>query len=210
MNQWLVDTTKILSRNEISSVLADLKRRSRRSVNSQMNLAVFRIATCCGLRVSEIAGLKLQNVRVGIEKPYIYLPKTITKGRKARRIPLWWDTGTLNDLNTWKNIRKEQGAKPSDYFVCAMSKSTYGKKLDPRNLRNRYISSCRVLGKERQKHLTIHHGRHSYISHSLAGKRSLAEVRDAAGHSNISITSVYAHIVCEDEGNGDLFDFEGK
>jgi len=210
MNQWKIDQTKILSRSEISSVLADLKRRSRRSVNSQMNLAVFRLATCCGLRVSEISELKLQNVRVGIEKPYIYLPKTITKGKKSRRIPLWWDEGTLNDLNTWKNIRKEQGAKATDYFVCAMSKSTFGNKLDPRNLRNRFISSCRILGKERQKHLTIHHGRHSFISHSLAGGRSLAEVRDGAGHSNISITSVYAHVVNEDEGNGDLFAFEGK
>lgn len=37
----------------------------------------------------------------------------------------------------------------------------------------------------------------------------MAEVRDAVGHSNISITSDYAHIVNEDEGNGNLFDFEG-
>jgi site-specific recombinase XerC len=90
-----------------------------------------------------------------------------------------------------------------------MPKAEYGKCLDPRNLRNRFISSCRILGKERQKHLTIHHGRHSFISHSLAGGRSLAEVRDAVGHSNLSTTSVYAHIVNEDEGNGNLFDFEG-
>ena len=210
MNQWKVDATKILSRSEIANVLADLRRRSKRSVNSQMNLTVFRLATCCGLRVSEIAGLKLQNVRVGIEKPYLYLPKTITKGRKARRVPLWWDVSTLNDIISWKTQRKAQGAKPSNYFVCAMSKATFGHKLDPRNLRNRFICSCRILGKERQKHLTIHHGRHSFISHSLAGGRSLAEARDAAGHSNISITSVYAHIVSDDEGNGDLFDFGGK
>ena len=83
MNQWKIDQTKILSRSEIVTVLTDLKRRSRRSVNSRMNLSIFRLATCCGLRVSEIAGLKLQNVRVGIEKPYIYLPKTITKGRNG-------------------------------------------------------------------------------------------------------------------------------
>ncbi|MHC4069235.1 MAG: tyrosine-type recombinase/integrase [Planctomycetota bacterium] len=92
---------------------------------------------------------------------------------------------------------------------CALSKTAYGNRLDPRNLRNRFISSCRILGKERQKHLTIHHGRHSFISHSLAGGRSLPEVRDAVGHSSLSITSIYAHIVSEDEGNGNLFAFEG-
>ena len=37
--------------------------------------------------------------------------------------------------------------------------------------------------------VTIHHGRHTFISHALAGGRTLAEVRDAAGHSNVSITS---------------------
>ena len=36
---------------------------------------------------------------------------------------------------------------------------------------------------------------------------SLAEVRDAAGHSNISITSDYLHVAVVDEGElGNLFD----
>jgi integrase len=36
--------------------------------------------------------------------------------------------------------------------------------------------------------LTIHHGRHTFISHALAGRRTLAEVRDAVGHANITVT----------------------
>ena len=68
---------------------------------------------------------------------------------------------------------------------------------------------CRVLGTERQAELTIHHGRHSFVSHALAGGRTLAEVRDAAGHANIATTSVYVHIATTDDGDepGDLFDF---
>jgi len=50
------------------------------------------------------------------------------------------------------------------------------------------------LGPERQKTLTIHHGRHTFISNVLAGGHTLAEVRDAAGHSNVSITSGYLHV----------------
>lgn len=34
----------------------------------------------------------------------------------------------------------------------------------------------------------FHHGRHTFLSHALAGDRTLAEVRDAAGHANISVT----------------------
>ena len=54
--------------------------------------------------------------------------------------------------------------------------------------------------------LTIHHGRHTFLSHTLAGGRTLAEVRDAAGHSNITITSGYLHVaVDDDEPIGNLF-----
>jgi integrase len=47
--------------------------------------------------------------------------------------------------------------------------------------------------------LTIHHGRHTFISHALAAGRSLAEVRVAAGDSNVAVTSAYLHIVVDDE-----------
>jgi integrase len=62
-----------------------------------------------------------------------------------------------------------------------------------------------VLGLARLATLTIHHGRHTFISHALAGGRTLAEVRDDAGHANVSITSSYLHIVVDDEGVGNLF-----
>ena len=54
--------------------------------------------------------------------------------------------------------------------------------------------------------LTIHHGRHTFISHALAGGRTLAEVRDAAGHSSVLVTSAYLHVAVEDDGAvGSLF-----
>jgi integrase len=60
----------------------------------------------------------------------------------------------------------------------------------------------------RARTLTIHHGRHTFISHALAGGRSLAEVRAAAGHVNVAVTSGYLHIVVDDEEVvGDLFGY---
>ena len=59
--------------------------------------------------------------------------------------------------------------------------------------------------------LTIHHGRHTFISHALAGGRTLPEVRDAAGHANVSVTSCYLHVmVDEDASVGNLFRFAGR
>ena len=205
---WKIDATKVLGRAEIAAVLADLKRKAKRSVNTRQNLIIFRLATCCGLRVSEICGLRCGDVRLGIRRPYLRVRKESAKGGKARRVPLWWDQGTLADLEAWKAERKRQGASTNGFFVCAQSKTASGKPLTRQNGRKRFIAACSVLGKERQAELTIHHGRHSFCSHALAGGRTLPEVRDAAGHANISTTSVYAHVpVDDDDGPGDLFSF---
>jgi integrase len=69
--------------------------------------------------------------------------------------------------------------------------------------------ACRALGKEPVEHLTIRHGRHTFISHALAGGRTLAEVRDAAGHSNVTITSGYLHVAVGESQVGTLFQKSG-
>jgi len=221
-NRWYIDQSQILSRKEIALVLDDLKRKGRRSVNSQQNLIIFRLATCCGCRASELAGLKLS-----VEKPYIYISKAIGKGAKSRKIPAWWDRSTLDDLITWKTERQGQGAKGGDYVICSQAKRAFGKPLSRANVRNHFISACKVLGAERliigresyssrctkggefyTKHLTIHCGRHSFCSHALAGGRSLVEVKEAAGHTNIQTSSIYLHLTGDDDGTvGDIFDF---
>jgi hypothetical protein len=45
-------------------------------------------------------------------------------------------------------------------------------------LRKRFRTACKVLGAERLATLTIHHGRHTFISHALAGARTLAGVAE--------------------------------
>ena len=60
---WQIDATSILTKEEIGAVLANLHRNGTRSLNTRMNLAIFRLACCCGLRVSEIAGLQTADMR---------------------------------------------------------------------------------------------------------------------------------------------------
>lgn len=224
-----IDRVKILSRCEITTVLSDLQRKGKRSANSRQNAIIFRLATFCGLRVSEIVGLTLSNVRVSTdEKAHIYVPKDIAKRKKARTVPLWWSAKTLTALRDWKREREEQGATSSDPFVCSQAHGThhktkaptFGKPLIVRNAQSRFQAAIKVLGKERASQLSIHCGRHSFCSHALtdvvdengtlrAKGRSLAEVRDAAGHANIATTSIYLHTVDTTDGKvGNLFDFE--
>jgi integrase/recombinase XerD len=198
---WHVDSTKILPRRELAAVLADAK--SKRSMNAQRNLIIFRLACCCGLRVWEITNLQVGDVVLDVERPHLRLRRGATKGGKARCVPLWWDSGTLADLRAWKARRDAGTTAP---FVCSVQRHRDGEPLQRHAIRCRFLSACKVLRPERLRTLTIHHGRHTFISHALAGGRTLAEVRAAAGHSNVAVTSVYLHVVVDErEVVGELF-----
>ena len=198
---WNINQTKILTRGELHTVLANLSRRSRRSLNARMSLVIVRLACCCGLRVSEISNLRLDDIRVGGDRPHIRIPRSLGKGRRARTVPLWWDAGTLADISAWRAERQQQGATAGDLLVCSMLANRRGQLLSRHALRLRFQRACGSLGPQRAARVTIHHGRHTFISHALAGGRTLAEARDAAGHSHVGITSLYLHVAVE-EGRG--------
>jgi integrase len=205
--QRSIDPTKILTRSELAAVLRDLKRKALRSRNTQLNLVLFRLATCCGLRASEIAQLQIADVRVEAARLHLRIRRGAAKGGKSRIVPLGWDAGTLADMAAWKNERLEQCADYVDPFVASFRHGRDSLPLSRHTLRKRYRTACKVLGRERLESLTIHHGRHTFISHAFAGGRTLAEVRDAAGHANVSITSGYLHVAVKDDGLGYLSGF---
>jgi len=202
---YAADMTKILTRSEMQAVLADLKRKAPRSKNTRLNLVIFRLAACCGLRASEIAQLQVEDVRVNTPRPHIRIRVGASKGGKSRRVPLWWDRGTLEDLADWRGARIAAGARGDQPLVTSLQAGREAIVFSRHTLRKRFRTACRTLGTERLKSLTIHHGRHTFISHALAGGRTLAEVRDAAGHSNVSMTSGYLHVAVDDQNVGALF-----
>ncbi|HJZ90098.1 MAG TPA: site-specific integrase [Gemmataceae bacterium] len=203
LSTWSVDPVKILTRRELAALLAD---HPSRSVSRRMNRVILRLACCCGLRVSEIGALRLADVCVAGGRPHLRVGPDGAKGKKARTVPLWWDAGTLADLTAWRREREAAGARPADAFVCCLWPSRFGQPLIRHTIRERFRTACKSLGLERLRTLTIHHGRHTFVSHALAGGRTLAEVRQAAGHASLITTSVYLHIAVDDDATpGSLF-----
>ena len=202
---FTADVTKILIRSEMQAVLANLRRKAPRSRNTRLNLVIFRLSACCGLRASEIAQLQMADIRVELPRPHIRIRVGASKGGRSRRVPLWWDGGTLADLAAWRADRAARGAQGGDPFVSSLQVGRETVVFSRHTLRKRFRTACRVLGAERLASLTIHHGRHTFISHALAGGRTLAEVRDAVGHSNVTITSGYLHVTVDNDSVGALF-----
>jgi site-specific recombinase XerC len=207
MSAWKIVESDILSRREVEMVWAELCRKAPRSPNTRQTRVIFCLATFCGLRNSEICGLRLRDAKLDIPRPILDIPAGVAKGLKPRQVPLWKLPTSLACLSAWKAQRQGQGAGAMDYLVCAQSHSALGRPLDRRNARARFISACGALGRERQAMLTIHCGRHSCASHLLASGWPLPAVRDLLGHANLWTTNLYSHVVVDDVVPPDPFAF---
>ena len=215
MPTWKVDRTQILTIDEILTVVADLRRRAKRSPGTLQQLALFHLATSYGLRAGEIVLLRIRDICFA-GSPHINTPtlKQRQGRRRRRRVPLDWTPGASDDLALWQDHRLLCDALPSDPYLCTLKKArpdgartaifpprrfdAYngpGRPLDRRDLWRRYKLACRILGPARVASLTIHHGRHSFITYALAAGHTPPEVRDAAGHASLAITDVYAHVL---------------
>lgn len=191
----------------MSAILCELNRRSKRSISSQMNLILFRVSACAGLRVAECADLQLRDIVLTDVRPHLVVRNG--KGHKKRKVPLWLDRSTLGDIAAWKAFRTSQGAISEDSFICHLRTASLGQPLTTRSLQYRFktlLAMC--LASERVRQLSIHSGRHSFCSHILRRGFNLIEVRDWMGHSDLRVTSLYAHID-PDQGSeiGDAFAF---
>lgn len=202
-----MDDTSFLSADEIQSCVKRLRKRSagvERGANSRINLAIFRLS-CMGLRVCEIHGLNWEDLILDGPRPCIKIRPEITKGKNGeyygRSVPLWWDKGTLEDLKRFAQFR---AGKPGEPFLVSIRPGAAGQRLSKDAISNRWDTLMKKFGPGRARQLSIHKGRHSFISHSLAAGRSLVEVQRAAGHRSVGSTSVYLHFI-EREGVPDTY-----
>ena len=187
---WKINLSRIMSQVEIDTVLSDLTPKSRQNPQAFVRLVIFRLAVFSGVRASELAGLRMQDVALDSDLPVIRVRAETAKGHKSREIPLFSEA-TRSDLLRWKMLRTSQGATATDPFVCSVSKNSLGHSFTRQSVRNRFRQALKCLGKERAASLSVHDGRHVFCSMSIHKGVPIALVRDSLGHSSISITNLY-------------------
>lgn len=193
----MISAARILTLKEIAHVVGDLKAEGTNA--AWLNLVIFRLSACCGMRCKEIQGLDLFDLVHNGDYPYVELRKEVVKGelgkRKARRVPLWWDEQTYHDLTEWQDFRTGFTDGENGPFVAALRSDHRGKRIGKPAIASHWRRTiAKVLGADRAKVLSIHCGRHSYCSLCHAAGVSLAEIRDALGHSSLAITDIYCHV----------------
>ncbi len=147
-----------------------------------------------GLRVSELVSLPLS----AISRDFLYLIIR-GKGNSERVVPLTEPAANL--IKEWMLIRDQSAPKKT--IVKGRTNSPF---LFPSRGKEGHISRIRFfqLIKElaieagiEPKRISPHILRHSFATHLLAGGANLRQVQTALGHSDISTTQIYTHILDE-------------
>ena len=150
------------------------------------NLAIIELLYGAGLRVSELANLKLSDVDFDSK-----IVRVLGKGRKERLAP--FNDEALSTLRSYLDVRQNlmKEDKPTDSIFVNKSGTPLGVRSIQR-LTN-YISNKAGLLKK----ATPHTMRHTYATHLLEAGASIKTVKELLGHASIAATQRYTHITME-------------
>ena len=154
------------------------------SPDGQRNKAIIEILFSCGLRVSELCGLKLSDLF--LDEQFI---RVTGKGSKQRLVPI--SKKAINELNLYFTDRCHVEIKPGyeDYvFVSRLRK----KNLSRIMIFHMIKELAELAGI--QKNISPHTFRHSFATSLLEGGANLRAIQAMLGHESISTTEMYTHI----------------
>jgi len=180
---------KIIDQRSVTRMLKQLNLSCSTGIR---NYAIIMMLYRAGLRVQEVCNLSLSDVN--FDTGLIYLQQA--KGKKDRYVPM--DDDIIRSSQAWIAIRPE-----SDYFFSTLE----GGQLDQRYIREvcyRISKKAGVFIQDgtEKKPVSPHKLRHTCFSELLReGTCNIREIQELAGHSSISTTQIYTHIVLNDIQN---------
>ncbi len=139
----------------------------------------------CGLRVSELCGLRVEDVDFNEQ-----LVRVLGKGKKERLVPIG-QPALVAIQKYWEALLEPpMGAQP--VFRADTHRAAPLNRLQlARRLKN-YLA---VAGLDPA--LTPHKLRHSYATHILDAGADLRSVQELLGHAHLITTQVYTHVTTE-------------
>ena len=150
---------------------------------SKRDKAIIEMLYSCGLRVSELCALSLNNLYLNDD-----MIRIMGKGSKERLLPVGGRAKNfLNDylIHCRPGIQKDKGS--SSVFL-----SRNGNPLTRAMINNILRKWSQVAGIS--KSVSPHTLRHSFATHLLEGGADLRFVQALLGHSDISTTQIYTHL----------------
>ncbi|MBQ2292423.1 MAG: tyrosine recombinase XerD [Bacteroidaceae bacterium] len=172
---------EVLSLPEIDAIEAAIDLSKPEGVR---DLAIVEVLFSCGLRISELCGLKLSELY--LEEGYI---RVHGKGRKERLVPI--GDSAIDRLRQWFVVRQGCKVKPGeeDFVFVSLRR---GKRLSRISLFV-YIKEYAAKAGIR-KNISPHTFRHSFATQLLEGGANLRAIQAMLGHEDIGTTEIYMHV----------------
>ncbi len=145
--------------------------------------AILELLYATGMRVSELAGLTLENLNLDVG----YL-RCFGKGSRERIIPV--GRSAIRALNAY--LRKLRPALESAGSGRHVFLSRTGRPMDRSNLWRIVRKYAERAGIAKSFH--PHVLRHSFATHMLGGGADLRVVQELLGHADLTTTQIYLHV----------------
>ncbi len=171
---------QILTNQEIECLLEQPSLSDPKGIRDK---AMLEVMYATGIRVSELINLNIEDVN--LDASVI----KCSRGKKSRLIPLYQDA--IQALTTYlRDVRKAMLANPDEHALFVniggvrMSRQGFWKIL-------KHYQGLAHIDKE----ITPHTLRHSFAVHLLENGADIGAVQELMGHSDISSTQMYTHMV---------------
>ena len=147
------------------------------------NKAMIEMVYGTGLRVSELVGLKLQDLHLTNK-----MISVKGKGNKERIVPV----GELAVEYLKKYIYEYRDSMKKGYYTENIFLNNHGKKIS----RQGFFLIIKDIAKQKNidKNITPHMLRHSFATHLLNNGADLRTIQEMLGHSSITTTQIYTNV----------------
>jgi len=149
------------------------------------DLALLAVMYGCGLRVSEVVGLDVDDIDLHQCELRVF-----GKGRKERIVPL--PEGAVKYLQRYLSERDELLIVAKVQHEKAVFLNKYHARLSIRSVQR--MLKGRALQTGADQSVTPHRLRHSFATHLLAGGVDLRAIQELLGHASLATTERYTHL----------------
>jgi integrase/recombinase XerD len=168
-----------LTRDELQTLL---DAPNANTVSGIRDRAMMHLAFAAGLRVSELIGLRLDQIdRQGTSTVHI-----IGKGRRERVLPLWKETTAA--VKAWLKVRPASSA--SELFLNARGQAMTRDGFEY-ILAKHVATASRAVPMIARTNVSPHVLRHTCAMHTLQATRDVRKVSLWLGHAGLQSTEVY-------------------
>lgn len=173
---------KVVYIEELRNIFTSI---DNRTILGQRNYAILEMLYGTGVRVSELCGLKINDID---KSNNVFLIRG--KGNKERMIPIsnYVKDALDNYIDNVRNVLINKSKSDTDIVFL----NNLGKPLTARGVR---VIINKIVNDSAEKlHVSPHMLRHSFATHLLDSGADLRSVQELLGHEQLSTTQIYTHV----------------